>query len=85
MSEVTQTNVGTSWHSPPYNSRNIETYNGQRLEVVNLGNYGSLYEKYRSRDRKRWGGQETTLSLLIMKKRWKRKGNNYESLDAAKH
>ena len=43
------------WHSPPYNSRNIETYNGQRLEVVNLGNYGSLCEKYRSRDRKRWG------------------------------
>ena len=30
-------------------------------------------------------GQETTLSLLIMKKRLKRKGNNYESLDAAKY
>ena len=43
------------WHSPPYNSRNIETYNGQRLEVVNLGSYGSLCKKYRSRDRKRWG------------------------------
>ena len=41
------------WHSPPYNSSNIETYNGQRLEVVNLGNYGRLCEKYRSPDRKR--------------------------------
>ena len=55
MSEVPQTNIGTSWHSPPYNSRNIETYNSQRLEVVNLGNYGSLCEKYRSRNRKKWG------------------------------
>lgn len=35
------------WHSPPYNSSNIGTYNGQRLEVVNLGDYGSLCEKYR--------------------------------------
>ena len=26
---------------------NYETYNGQRLEVVNLGNYRSLCEKYR--------------------------------------
>ena len=43
------------WHSPPYNSCNIGKYNGQRLEVVNLGDYGSLCEKYRSRDRKRWG------------------------------
>ena len=28
---------------------------GQHLEVVNLGNYGNLCKKYRSRDRKRWG------------------------------
>ena len=35
------------WHSPPYNSSNIGTYNGQRLEVINLGNYGSLCERYR--------------------------------------
>ena len=54
MSEVPQTNVGTSWHSPSYNSRNIKTYNSQQLEVVNLDNYGSLCEKYRSRARKRW-------------------------------
>ena len=43
------------WHSPPYNSSNIGTYNGQRLEVVNLGNYSSLCEGYKSRDCKRWG------------------------------
>ena len=43
------------WHSPPYNSSNIETYNGQRLEVVNQGKYGSLKDLYKSRDRKRWG------------------------------
>lgn len=43
------------WHSPPYNSRNIETYNGQRLKVVNQGERGSLVKQYRSRDRKRWG------------------------------
>ena len=43
------------WHSPPYNSANIETYNGQRLEVVNQGKYGSLEDRYKSRDRKRWG------------------------------
>ena len=85
MSEVPQTNIGTSWHSPPYNSRNIETYNGQRLEVVNLGNYGILCEKHRNSDRKRWGCQETTLSPLIIKKKLKRRENNYESLDAAKH
>ena len=30
------------WHSPPYNSRNIETYKGQRLRVVNIGKPGSL-------------------------------------------
>ena len=30
------------WHSPPYNSRNIGTYNGQRLRVVNRGKCGSL-------------------------------------------
>ena len=35
------------WHSPPYNSSNIGTYNGQRLEVINLGNYGSLCERYK--------------------------------------
>ena len=42
-------------HSPPYNSDNIGTYNGQRLEVVNQGEYGSLEDRYKSRDRKRWG------------------------------
>ena len=30
------------WHSPPYNSSNIGSYNGQRLRVVNLGKRGSL-------------------------------------------
>ncbi len=35
-----------NWHSPPYNSSNIDTYNGQRLKVVNLGERGSLEEEY---------------------------------------
>ena len=43
------------WHSPPYNSRNIETYKGQLLKVVNLGARGSLEEEYISSNRKRWG------------------------------
>ena len=43
------------WHSPPYNSLNIGTYNGQRLKVVNLGALGSLEEEYISSNRKRWG------------------------------
>ena len=41
------------WHSPPYNSSNIETYNGQRLKVVNLGNPGDLCAEYISDNRKR--------------------------------
>ena len=40
------------WHSPPYNSSNIETYNGQRLKVVNLGNPGDLCAEYISDNRK---------------------------------
>jgi hypothetical protein len=43
------------WHPPPYNSKNIETYNGERLEVVNRGIRGSLDKRYKSRDRKKWG------------------------------
>ena len=43
------------WHSPPYNSRNIETYNGQLLKVVNLGGHGSLKKEYISSNRKKWG------------------------------
>ena len=34
------------WHSPAYNSSNIETYNGQRLKVVNLGEHGDLCAEY---------------------------------------
>ena len=30
------------WHSPAYNSSNIETYNGQQLTVVNRGERGDL-------------------------------------------
>ena len=33
------------WHSPAYNSSNIETYNGQRLKVVNDGDRGDLCER----------------------------------------
>ena len=40
------------WHSPPYNSSNIETYNGQQLKVVNLGNPGDLCAEYISDNRK---------------------------------
>ena len=34
------------WHSPAYNSSNIETYNGQRLKVVNRGDRGALCAEY---------------------------------------
>ena len=40
------------WHSPAYNSSNIETYNGQRLKVVNRGECGSLVAEYISDNRK---------------------------------
>lgn len=43
------------WHSPPYNSRNIDTYKGQFLKVVNLGDLGSLEQEYISSNRTRWG------------------------------
>ena len=35
------------WHSPPYNSANISEYNGQRLQVVNKGERGSLVAECR--------------------------------------
>ena len=38
------------WHSPPYNSRNIDTYNGQSLRVVNIGKPGSLDAEFSSID-----------------------------------
>ncbi len=34
------------WHSPPYNSQNINNYNGQRLKVINKGKRGALVAKY---------------------------------------
>ena len=34
------------WHSPAYNSSNIETYNGQRLKVANRGDRGALCAEY---------------------------------------
>ena len=40
------------WHSPPYNSQNINDYNGQRLKVVNKGERGALVEEYISDERK---------------------------------
>ena len=39
------------WHSPAYNSSNIETYNGQRLKVVNRGEYRCLQTEYISDNR----------------------------------
>ena len=39
------------WHSPAYNSSNIETYNGQLLNVVNLGERGALVAEYTSDNR----------------------------------
>ena len=33
------------WHSPPYNSSNIDTYNGQALRVINDGERGDLCER----------------------------------------
>ena len=35
------------WHSPAYNSSNIETYNGQQLKVVNRGERGALCAEYK--------------------------------------
>ena len=40
-----------NWHSPAYNSSNIETYNGQRLKVVNRGEYRDLKTEYISDNR----------------------------------
>ena len=33
------------WHSPPYNSSNIDTYNGQALKVINDGERCDLCER----------------------------------------
>ena len=40
-----------NWHSPAYNSSNIETYNGQRLKVVNRGERRDLCAEYISDNR----------------------------------
>ena len=40
------------WHSPPYNSQNINDYNGQRLKVINKGKRGALVEEYISDERR---------------------------------
>ena len=40
------------WHSPPYNSQNINNYNGQRLKVINKGKRGALVAEYISDERK---------------------------------
>ena len=34
------------WHSPAYNSSNIDSYNGQRLKVANRGERGDLCAEY---------------------------------------
>ena len=34
------------WHSPAYNSSNIETYNGRQLKVTNRGDRGALCAEY---------------------------------------
>ena len=36
------------WHSPPYNSSNIDAYNGQSLRFVNIGKPGSLAVEFSS-------------------------------------
>lgn len=43
------------WHSPPYNSNNIDKYKGRLLEVVNTGEYGKLQREYVSSARYREG------------------------------
>ena len=40
------------WHSPPYNSTNINDYKGQHLKVVNKGERGALVAEYISDKRK---------------------------------
>ena len=37
-----------NWHSPPYNSSNIDAYYGQGLRVVNIGKPGSLDTEFSS-------------------------------------
>lgn len=36
------------WHSPPYNSQNINSYKGYALHVQNLGDSGSILPEYTS-------------------------------------
>ena len=39
------------WHSPPYNSMNINSYKGQLLKVVNKKESGDLVAEYRIDDK----------------------------------
>ena len=39
------------WHSPPYNSDNIDNYNGQPLKVINDGKRGDLCERLSAGDK----------------------------------
>ena len=39
------------WHSPPYNSMNINSYKGQLLKVVNKKERGDLVAEYRIDDK----------------------------------
>lgn len=36
------------WHSPPYNSKNIWSYNGSALRIQNFGSRGRLHPEYSS-------------------------------------
>ena len=53
------------WHSPPYNSSNIETYNGQVLRVVNVSKPGSLDTEYSSSTLKAWGDSKSSILLVL--------------------
>ncbi len=55
------------WHSPPYNSSNIDTYNGQVLRIVNVGKCGSLDTEFSSSTLKAWGGDSKGSILLVLK------------------
>lgn len=55
------------WHSPAYNSLNIEDYNGQPLIVVNSGERGDLCEKLSVAEDSSWVKQKYFLKVCYGK------------------
>ena len=55
------------WHSPAYNSSNIEAYNGQSLIVVNSGERGDLCENLSVAEDSSWVKQKYFLKVCYGK------------------